>query len=418
MDSFSITKSTSNPIGYHYDPSLSLSGSNFYDISSTDALQLSKFSVATWFKTSADYSSNAFIVDKGGLSFEAPGANLNYGIFMNSEEQIRGGFETSSGANNWVTPSNSFSDGKWHYAVVTFDGSIIRFYIDGVQISSKATSASPDNSGSQPLRIGADSSTSNNYFTGNVDEVRLWNRALSAQEVSDAYGGTFSTSGQIIYIGSSSSISSLKSTSHQATTPSNQTTASEKGSNQNNNNQTSRTQINNNTHTPELHDKLNNTRTSQNTGRQIIAHSNQNGQENKSNSNAPNQKNNLEVKPVLPKVVTKTVQPKIKNIRPDANVGKNQIATAGMEVTLDSSKSNDKDGKIESYHWQQISGPKVDLENTNKSKTNFVSPSVNHDTVLVFKLTVTDDKGVSDSAITVVRVVGKPQAKSNLTTSQ
>ena len=33
MDSFSITKSTSNPIGYHYDPSLSLSGSNFYDIS-------------------------------------------------------------------------------------------------------------------------------------------------------------------------------------------------------------------------------------------------------------------------------------------------------------------------------------------------------------------------------------------------
>ena len=198
-----------------------------------------------------------------------------------------------SGANNWVTPTNSFSDGKWHYAVVTFDGSIIRFYIDGVQISSKATSASPDNSGSQPLRIGADSSTSSNYFTGNVDEVRVWNRALSAQEVSDAYGGTFNTSGQIIYIGSSSSISSLKSTSHQATTPSNQTTASEKGSNQNNNNQTSKTQINNNTHTPELHDKLNNTRTSQNTGRQIIAHSNQNGQENKKQEQCPESKKQL-----------------------------------------------------------------------------------------------------------------------------
>ena len=62
-------------------------------------------------------------------------------------------------------------------------------------------------------------------------------------------------------------------------------------------------------------------------------------------------------------------------------------------MTLDGSKSNDKDGKIESYHWQQISGPKVDLENTNKSKANFVSPSVNHDTILVFKLIVTDDKG-------------------------
>jgi len=402
MDSFSITKSVNNPIGYHYDPSLSLSGSNSYDISNTDALQLSKFSVAAWFKTSVDYSSNAFIIDKGGLSSEAPGVNLNYGIFMNSEEQIRGGFETSSGANNWVTPSNSFSDGKWHYAVVTFDGSIIRFYIDGVQISSKATSASPDNSGSQPLRIGADSSTPSSYFTGNVDEVRVWNRALSAQEVSDAYGGTFNTSGQIIYVGSSSSISSLKSTSQQAANPSNQTTASEKGSNENNSNQTVKTQINNNT--ADLPAILNNTKNSQNTGKQIIAPSNQNGQENKSSSNGQNQNNNniLEVKPVLPKEVKKTVQPKIKNIRPDADAGKNQIATAGMEVTLDGSESNDKDGKIESYHWQQVGGPKVDLENTNKSKTNFVSPSVHHDTVLVFKLTVTDDKGSSDSAIIIM----------------
>lgn len=413
MDTFSITKSVSNPVGYHYDPSLSLSGSNFYDVTSTNALQLSKFSVAAWFKTSADYSSNAFIVNKGGLSSEAPGANLNYGIFMNSEEQIRGGFETSSGANNWVTPSNSFSDGKWHFAVVTFDGSIIRFYIDGVQISSKTTSASPDNSWSHPLRIGADSSTPSSYFAGNVDEVRVWNRALSGQEVSDAYGGTFNTSGQVLYIESSSQISSFKSTSHQIANPRNITAASENGSDHDTNNQTAKTQKNN-THTPELPNIGSNTKISQNKGKEIIAPSNQDGQENKSGTNAQIQKNNndnLEVKPVIPKEVKKTVQPKIKNIRPDANAGKNQIAAAGMEVTLDGSKSNDRDGKIKSYQWQQISGLRVDLENTNKSNANFVSPPVTHDIVFVFKLTVEDDKGGSDSAITVVRVIGEPRAK-------
>ena len=53
------------------------------------------------------------------------------------------------------------------------------------------------------------------------------------------------------------------------------------------------TQINNNTHTPELPDKLNNTRTSQNTGRQIIAHSNQNGQENKKQQQCPESKQQL-----------------------------------------------------------------------------------------------------------------------------
>lgn len=141
---------------------------------------------------------------------------------------------------------------------------------------------------------------------------------------------------------------------------------------------------------------------------------NHDGQENKSGTNAQIQKNNndnLEVKPVIPKEVKKTVQPKIKNIRPDANAGKDQIAAAGMEVTLDGSKSNDRDGKIKSYQWQQISGLRLDLENTNKSNANFVSPPVTHDIVFVFKLTVEDDKGGSDSAITVVRVIGEPRAK-------
>ena len=192
------------------------------------------------------------------------------------------------------------------------------------------------------MRVGANSRVLSNFFTGNVDEVRVWNRALSGQEVSDVYGGTFSTSGQIIYLGSSTSISSFKSTSHQAANPSNQTTANEKGSNQNIDNQTAKTQ--NNTHTPELLNLVNNAKISQNKGKETITPSNQNGQENKS-SNAQNQNNNLEVKPVLPKEVTKTLQPKIKNIRPDANAGKNKIAAEGIEVTLDGSKTNDKDGE-------------------------------------------------------------------------
>ena len=44
---------------------------------------------------------------------------------------------------------------------------------------------------------------------------------------------------------------------------------------------------------------------------------------------------------------------------------------------------------------------------------SFISPAVNQDTMLVFKLTVTDDKGSSDSAITAVKVVnnenGEPE---------
>ena len=58
-------------------------------------MQLSQFSVAAWFKTSANFGGDAFIVNKGGFGSESAGQNLNYGIWMASTEQIIGGFETS-----------------------------------------------------------------------------------------------------------------------------------------------------------------------------------------------------------------------------------------------------------------------------------------------------------------------------------
>jgi chitinase len=125
----------------------------------------------------------------------------------------------------------------------------------------------------------------------------------------------------------------------------------------------------------------------------------------KNNSiNSENQNNNTktEVKPVTPHETEKNTRSSAKNILPDAKASKNQIVTEGSKVTLDGTKSNDKDGKIESYQWLQMSDPSVELDNANKSKTDFVSPCVDHDVILVFKLTVTDDKG--GSSITAVKV--------------
>ena len=59
----------------------------------------------------------------------------------------KGGFETSDGKPMYATSPLSYSDGKWHYAVVTFDGSVINLYVDGVQVATKETSGSPDNGG-------------------------------------------------------------------------------------------------------------------------------------------------------------------------------------------------------------------------------------------------------------------------------
>src|SRR5688572_14708526 len=194
---------SSAPSGdYHYSPSLTLSGSNYQDVASTSALQLSQFSVAAWFKTPTNFASDAFIVNKGGVGSDSSGQNLNYGIWMNSAEQIKAGFETSSGADHYVTSFNPYNDGQWHYAVVTNNGANVILYIDGVQVATKATSgASPESTGTKPVRVAANSRVTppTNFFTGEVDEIRIWNSALSASQVSSAFGGTFAP-GHVLHL--------------------------------------------------------------------------------------------------------------------------------------------------------------------------------------------------------------------------
>jgi len=204
-----VGSSTVSTGTYHYSPSYVLTGSNYNDVLSSSSLQLSQFSVAAWFKTSSNFASDAFIVNKGGAGSDSSGQNLNYGMWMTSTEKVKAGFETSTGADQYVTSLNSFNDGKWHYAVVTFGGSSIILYVDGVQVATKSTlGSSPESSGTKPVRIGANSRVTppGNFFTGEVDEVRVWNDDLTVQQVTDATMGTsFNPAEQVLYIDFTSS---------------------------------------------------------------------------------------------------------------------------------------------------------------------------------------------------------------------
>jgi hypothetical protein len=147
----------------------------------------------------------AFIVNKGGIGSDGQGNNMNYGIWMTSSESIQAGFEDSSGIPYVVESTGSrnlFDLYEWHYAVVTFDGLALRLYIDGVPSPSKLVfGAIPDNTGTQPVRIGANSLAPNEFFTGSIDEVRIWNRTLTDKEIAYAYNnGIFNTTGQVLYM--------------------------------------------------------------------------------------------------------------------------------------------------------------------------------------------------------------------------
>ena len=82
---------------------------------------------------------------------------------------------------------------------------------------------------------------------------------------------------------------------------------------------------------------------------------------------------------------------------PKADAGHDLIAREETEVVLDGSNSFDKDGKIISYKWEQITGPKVLLRHADEIKSSFLAPSVFENSLLGFKLTVSDNIGSENS---------------------
>jgi phospholipase C len=162
-----------------------------------------KFTVAAWFNTNNTLSKDGFLVNKGRTQTDRPGQNMNYGIWMNNTGNILAGFETKNGTDFIVGSNDTYNDGKWHNVIVTYNGSSLNLYIDGNLSSSVQTGgAVPDFTVTQPVRVGSSSSLyPDNFFTGLVDEVRIWNRTLGHSEILKGYNNnTFDEDGQLVYL--------------------------------------------------------------------------------------------------------------------------------------------------------------------------------------------------------------------------
>ena len=111
---------------------------------------------------------------------ERPG-HLAYALYGNTSGN-RPSVEVTTSTGNYETRGNSrLSTGTWSYLAGTYDGSSLKLYVNGSLVSSRSISGGIFVS-TNPLRIGGNS-VWGEYFNGLIDEVRVYNRALTQAEI-------------------------------------------------------------------------------------------------------------------------------------------------------------------------------------------------------------------------------------------
>ena len=94
------------------------------------------------------------------------------------------------GGNN--VSSNIFTsiESGWHHIATTYNGSNVTFYLDGVNVGTSAASGNLGATYGDNLYVGGKTYGTFYYVKGLLDDVRIYNRALSAQEVLNLYNSS------------------------------------------------------------------------------------------------------------------------------------------------------------------------------------------------------------------------------------
>lgn len=97
-------------------------------------------------------------------------------------------FAANNGQRRWVVRGNiSVNDGKWHHVVGLFDGSRACLYVDGQLDASLATRV-PIQTNDYDVFIGENAERPGRYWNGLIDEVLIFDHALSEEEIRQLHG--------------------------------------------------------------------------------------------------------------------------------------------------------------------------------------------------------------------------------------
>lgn len=169
---------------------MSFNGTDSYvDAGNSTELQITgDITVSAWFKSTYNGSGSVMIANKGyygngtiswQLYLRGSGGGVGFDYYGGNTVATR----------VYAQHTVAQNDGQWHHLVGVKSGSSSILYLDGAQVATGVgTQASIYNS-SENVTIGASSNNASN-FDGSIDEVAIFNKALSLSEVELIYNAT------------------------------------------------------------------------------------------------------------------------------------------------------------------------------------------------------------------------------------
>ena len=133
----------------------------------------SAMTLEAWVNPSAVTGAWRDVIYKGNDNYYLEGSSDNGGVIA------AGG--TFAGGNGNLYGSAVLPTNAWSHIAATYDGAALRLYFNGTLVSSQAQTGAIATS-TNPLQIGGDS-IYGQFFQGAIDEVRIYNRALTQAEI-------------------------------------------------------------------------------------------------------------------------------------------------------------------------------------------------------------------------------------------
>ncbi len=144
--------------------------------------------LVAWYKPTRSWSGtgNDVLISKGFYSHDLPAYQYHLGIVGDQFTRIPRSFQfyvTTAAQNlNWLEGGgNLWQKDQWHCVAGTYDGAKIRIYVDGRLIEQKDAAGSMSDYG-KSVQI-AKFNNLTNCTPGAIDDIRIYNRALSASEI-------------------------------------------------------------------------------------------------------------------------------------------------------------------------------------------------------------------------------------------